>query len=289
MILQSFLLGLGAATTFGVADFVAVAVARRIGTMSILVWSHIGGLLVSTPYLLLKADIHTIPVAYWPFFGILAVLILVALTSFYKAVQTSPISLVSPIVSAHLVVVILLSVTFMGERTGTVQLVGISLTLAGVVLASMTVSSPHASRPNLSKGIVLSITAMLGGGLFIFGIGNLSNELGWFLPIYIVRLCTFTVLLPTNLMMQGLSWRGLLPSSHVLTAILVGVLQFTGLAAYAMGAQIGPVSVAAASFSVYPVIPVVGGLILFKERLAPRQTVGIASALGGLAILGLAT
>ena len=74
--------------------------------MSILVWSHIGGLLVSTPYLLLKADIHTIPVAYWPFFGILAVLILVALTSFYKAVQTSPISLVSPIVSAHLVVVI---------------------------------------------------------------------------------------------------------------------------------------------------------------------------------------
>ena len=257
--------------------------------MSILVWSHIGGLLVETPYLLLKADIHTIPVAYWPFFGILAVLILVALTSFYKAAQTSPISLVSPIVSAHLVVVILLSVTFMGERTGTVQLVGISLALAGVVLASMTVSSPHASRPNLSKGIVLSITAMLGGGLFIFGIGNLSNELGWFLPIYIVRLCTFTVLLPTNLMMQGLSWRGLLPSSHVLTAILVGVLQFTGLAAYAMGAQIGPVSVAAASFSVYPVIPVVGGLILFKERLAPRQTVGIASALGGLAILGLAT
>ena len=76
--------------------------------MSILVWSHIGGLLVSTPYLLLKADIHTIPVAYWPFFGILAVLILVALTSFYKAVQTSPISLISPIVSAHLVVVILI-------------------------------------------------------------------------------------------------------------------------------------------------------------------------------------
>ena len=173
----------------------------------------------------------------------------------------------------------MLSVTFMGERTGTVQLVGISLALAGVVLASMTVRSPHASRPNLSKGIVLSITAMLGGGLFIFGIGNLSNELGWFLPIYIVRLCTFTVLLPTNLMMQGLSWRGLLPSSHVLTAILVGVLQFTGLAAYAMGAQIGPVSVAAASFSVYPVIPVVGGLILFKERLAPKQTVDIASAL----------
>ena len=89
-------------------------------------------------------------------------------------------------------------------------------------------------------------------------------------------------------MMQGLSWRGLLPSSHVFTTILVGVLQFTALAAYAMGAQIGPVSVAAASFSVYPVIPVVGGLILFKERLAPRQTVGIASALGGLAILGLA-
>ena len=289
MIPQSFVLGLGAAITFGVADFVAVAVARRIGTMSVLVWTHIGGLLVSTPYLLLKADVHTIPVAYWPFFGILALLILVATTSFYKAVQTSPISLVSPIVSAHLVVVILLSVTFMGERTGTVQLVGISLALAGVVLASMTVSNPHISMPHLSKGIVLGITAMLSAGLFVFGIGNLSQELGWFLPIYVVRLCTFTVLLPTNLMIRGRSWRGLLPSSHVLTAILVGVLQFIGLAAYAMGAQIGPISVVAASFSVYPVIPVIGGFILFKEKLAPRQTMGVVSALGGLVILGLAT
>ena len=285
--IQGFALGLTAALTFGVADFVAVFVARRFGTMSILVWTHIGALVVSTPYLLLVAGLKPIPLAYWPVLGALAFFILLALTSFYKAVQTSPVSLVSPIVSAHLVVVILLSVAFMGERPGMVQILGISLALAGVALASMTAGDSHTGNDGLRKGVMFGIIAMLSGGLFIFGIGNLSKELGWFLPIYLIRVGTLGVLLPTHLVTRRQPLRGL-PAKHAFIAALVGVLQFTGLGAYAMGANIAPVSVVAASFSVYPIIPVIGGFVIFRERLVSRQVIGVASALGGLVVLGLA-
>ena len=255
--------------------------------MSILVWTHIGALVVSTPYLLFVADPQPIPLAYWPVLGALAFFLLLAITSFYKAVQTSPVSLVSPIVSAHLVVVILLSVTFMGERPGMVQVLGISIAFVGVALASMTAGDSHTGNDGLRRGVMFGITAMLSGGLFIFGIGNLSKELGWFLPIYLIRVDTLGALLPTHLVMRRQSLRGL-PSRHAFIAALVGVLQFTGLGAYGMGTQIAPVSLVAASFSVYPIIPVIGGFVIFRERLVSRQVIGVASALGGLVILGLA-
>ena len=255
--------------------------------MSLLVWTHIGALVVSTPLLLLQAELNPIPLVYWPVFGALVVLVLVALTSFYKAVQTSPLTIVSPIVSAHLVVVILLSTAFIGERPGIVQVLGITIALVGVALASITRSDSHTGNPSVRKGEVLAITAMLSAGLFVFGIGNLSQQLGWFLPVYIARLGTFGVILPTHLAMHGRSWRGL-SAKHAFIAALVGVLQFIGIGAYAIGAQVGPLSVVAASFSVYPIIPVIGGVVVFRERLVSRQAIGVASALAGVVVLGLA-
>ena len=57
----------------------------------------------------------------------------------------------------------------------------------------------------------------------------------------------------------------------MLTAVLVGILQFSGLAAYASGAQMGSVSLVEATFSIYPIIPMIGGVILMHERIVPRQ------------------
>ena len=95
MILQGFILGLTAALILGVVDIVAVVIARRIGTMSILVWTNIGGLVVSTPYLLLVADLELISLVYLPALGALVFFVLLAVTSFYKAIQTSPVTLVN--------------------------------------------------------------------------------------------------------------------------------------------------------------------------------------------------
>ena len=66
----------------------------------------------------------------------------------------------------------------------------------------------------------------------------------------------------------------------VLIAVLVGILQFSGLAAYASGAQMGSVSLVAATFSIYPIIPMIGGVILMHERIVPRQAARLRGSAG---------
>ena len=48
------------------------------------------------------------------------------------------------------------------------------------------------------------------------------------------------------------------------------------------------VSIVTAASATYPLIPVLGGVHLLQERLAPSQYVGIALVVIGLATLGVA-
>jgi len=60
-----------------------------------------------------------------------------------------------------------------------------------------------------------------------------------------------------------------------------------GLIFFARGGQVGLVAITAAVSSAYPVIPLLGGLVLLRERLAGRQAGGAALILAGLVLLGL--
>jgi uncharacterized membrane protein len=71
-------------------------------------------------------------------------------------------------------------------------------------------------------------------------------------------------------------------------AAAVGVAELGGTIVYARGAEVGLVSIVTAASATYPLIPVLGGLHLLHERLAPSQYLGIALVVIGLATLGLA-
>jgi drug/metabolite transporter (DMT)-like permease len=62
-----------------------------------------------------------------------------------------------------------------------------------------------------------------------------------------------------------------------------------GLIFFARGDQVGLVAVTAAVSSVYPVIPLVGGLLIFHERLMRQQVGGAILIVAGLILLGLSS
>ena len=288
MVFESFSLGLMAAVVFGVADLIAVVAARKLGIIRLMLWSHVGAVVVATPYLALGGGLHAIPLTQFAILGGLIVLILCALVTFYKGLQAGPVALVSPIVSAHLIPVIILSVLFLGEELGSVQVLGIAISATGLVLASMAGASPSLDRTHLGKGVSYALISMAASGLFVFGIGAMSQEIGWFLPIYLIRVGSLAILIPVQRATRSMSlWSPSL--AIVLVAAMVGILQFIGMAAYAMGAQSGSVSLTTAGFSIYPIIPIIGGFIFLQERLVPRQAFGLASILMGLVVLRMAT
>ena len=288
MILESFSLGLLSGIVFGVADLIAVVATRRINVIRLLLWSHIGSVAIATLYLALGEELPSIPLTSFAIFGGLTVLSLGMLVTFYKGLEAGPVALVIPIISAHVIFVVFLSVLFLGEDIGLFQGLGLAMVTIGIVFSSMTVGSPLSGSIYLGKGVLYALLTMTCAGFFIFGVGAMSQELGWFLPLYLIRVIGLVILAPVQIATRGMSL--LSPSlTIVLVAVMVGILQVIGLAGYSIGAEVGSVSLVAAGFSIYPIIPIVGGIIFFKERLIPRQTFGVASVLVGLLVFLIST
>lgn len=284
MIFQSFLYGLFAAFSIGVADLLAAAISRRIGVYRVLLATHVVSVVLSTVYLPFAFDFGGVSLGDWLDLFFLSVLIIVTLAALYKALQIGPVAVVSPIVATPLAA-ILLAVVVGGERLATGQVVGIAITVCGVVLTSVDIRELHSGRRPIGAGALLALATMVGGGIWVYRIGSLSQKLGWFLPVYLNRVITLAILAPVQIRGRMWRWEGLTVRLG-LSLVLLGVLETAALFAFARGAEIGAISIVAATFSVYPLVPIAGGLLVFKERLAPNQMVGLAIVLPGLITLG---
>ena len=57
---------------------------------------------------------------------------------------------------------------------------------------------------------------------------------------------------------------------------------------YGLGNQLGSTAVTATITSTFVAVPVILGIVVFRERPARRQVAGIVAALGGTILLGAA-
>ena len=101
------------------------------------------------------------------------------------------------------------------------------------------------------------------------------------LPL-IAAMAVLLALLATPLRRSAASQRGL----GIAWAVGVGLVDAAGVAFFARGDQVGLISITAASSSAYPIIPLLGGLVLLHERIARWQAVGVVLILAGLVLLG---
>jgi drug/metabolite transporter (DMT)-like permease len=118
-----------------------------------------------------------------------------------------------------------------------------------------------------------------------FLLGRYTRELGWLVPVVVARVGAMAVLLAllaTPLRRSSVSQRGL----GIAWAVGVGLVDAAGVAFFARGDQVGLISITAASSSAYPIIPLLGGLVLLHERIARWQAVGVVLILAGLVLLG---
>jgi drug/metabolite transporter (DMT)-like permease len=146
----------------------------------------------------------------------------------------------------------------------------------------------HESRPVAAPaiGAAFGVTAALCYGVGGFMIGRYTRDFGWLVPVVVARGGAMVLLL--GLLATPL--RGPVGTQHasgVAWALAAGLTDAAGLIFFARGDQVGLVAVTAAVSSAYPVIPLVGGLLLFRERMAGQQIGGAILILAGLVLLGL--
>jgi drug/metabolite transporter (DMT)-like permease len=70
-------------------------------------------------------------------------------------------------------------------------------------------------------------------------------------------------------------------------AAAAGLTEAVALAVFSRGGEAGLVALTAAVASLYPVIPLAAGVVLFRERLRWRQVLGVACIVAGLVMISL--
>jgi drug/metabolite transporter (DMT)-like permease len=288
--------GLLSALSWGVSTLVAAAAARLIGALRTVIIGEAAGLAgFWMLFLLGDFSLRGVGGSVWLLIlaGMIAVLGYLAL---YRGLETGHVGLVSAISACYGGVIAVLSVVLLHERLTAAAVVGIAATVAGVMLAAIrreTSQPPDALNPATltpvrapAVGAVFGLAAALGYGIGGFMIGRYSVSLGWLVPVVVARggsMVLLLVLLATPLRGPAVPR----PGRGVAWALAAGLADAAGLVFFTRGDQVGLVAVTAAVSSAYPIIPLVGGLLLFRERLQRQQAGGAVLILAGLVLLGL--
>ena len=309
--------GLGAALCWAVATLCSSRSSRMIGPMSVLAWVMIFGLVVSIPPTLMSAD----ALASMSTGQILGLMVngasyTAGLLLAYQALVIGRVSIVTPIVSTEGGVAALASVA-LGEALGIPTAFILAVIAMGVVLASIDRRAdevaeaggpPDVVDPSDPTGVIPAPTAPAPSarsrharedpaatrrsiGLAIaaavaFSIGLVTSARLGDVPISWILLVSRLV--GVLLVALPLFARGRLRlSRRALPLVIVsGVLEALGSALYVTGAHVSPAAAAVLS-SQFAAIAALSAFILFGERLARIQLIGITLVFIGVTALAI--
>jgi drug/metabolite transporter (DMT)-like permease len=261
---------------WGLADFLGGLLSRTRPLIAVLLVAQISAVVIGVVFVLAASD---------PFPDAGPALLATgagvagcaALAAFYRGLAIGTMSIVAPVSATGAAVPVLVGLAT-GERPGAIQIAGIVVAMAGIVLAAR---EPGGSPPSeaLRTSLGLAGLAAVGFGSF-FVLLDLATEKGgapW--SLLLVRVGE-VALLGTLALARRPALPRSLPAAAPLLA--VGALDFTATALFALATQEGLLSVVAVVGSLYPVVTVVLARVVLAERVARSQEVGVVLTLAGV-------
>ncbi len=281
--------GLGAALGWGIADLWAAMSGRRIGSgPTVLVAQVTGAVVISAVLVVVAPDLDRL----WGLMGWLApnaVLTALAYWTLYRGLELGPVAVVSPVLASYAVIPVLLAVVLLDESLGGWKAAGVAVTIAGAVLTSTDLRALRAGTATRPPGLSWAIASTLLFGVATFVVGWASQRAGSLPSLWFARTSSAAVFVVVALVLRvrrGAAREERRPASAFGLAAAVGVFDLAGTLSYVWGSEVGLVSIVTAASAVYPVLPVLGGVLLLQERPAVNQYVGVGMVVGGLLLLG---
>jgi drug/metabolite transporter (DMT)-like permease len=283
------ILGCAVAVLWGAGDLLAAIAARKSGSFATLVIAQATELALCVALaIVLRPAVDAAPVSIAVLL-LVGVLTAVAYGCLYRGLMLGPVALVTPIASAYAVGPIVLAVLVLDERLAPVNVAGAAFAIVGVVMATLRVGGGRG--PSARGGVPFAFGAMAGFALSAFLIAALADRTGWVVAVLVSRIGVAVVLAITILSVPRAAkatstavrerWR----SHGFRAAAAAGACNLGGTAVYAYGGQLGSVAIVSAVSALFPLVPVVGGVLMFGERLEALQIAGIATIVLGLVLL----
>jgi drug/metabolite transporter (DMT)-like permease len=275
--LSSLFLALGASLAWGFADFFGPLVSRTIGSLRVLFWAQVGGLLAIALAVAIRGQG---PAGWEVLFAILASLGgMLGLFAYYRGMQQGAMSVVAPIAGVSAIVPVIFGIAS-GDSPSVPQIAGIACALAGVGLASI---EHHEGSPRVAAGAGLALLAAVGFG-FYFPWMHAAGKVDFWWASLVFR-ATALLLLAAVVTARHTPLK--LRPRDLVIVFAVGIGDTLGNVFFAASSSHGLVSLTSVLASLYPVVTVLLAASVLHERVAPMQRAGIVLTLTGVVLISL--
>jgi drug/metabolite transporter (DMT)-like permease len=268
--------GLSSALSWGAGDFSGGMATRQSHVMTVVFYSQLVGIvLLAVLATGFGEAVPPVPMLIWG--GVGGICGVLGLVAFYQGLATGRMGIVAPL-SAILTALLPVAVTLATDGAPRpLQVGGFGLALVAVWLLSASGERGGLNRRELR----LSMIAGLGFGLFFVCIGKAADT-AVFWPLVSAR--AFSIPLVFGILAS--KRRLAPPAPQVWPAVIAtGILDAAGNLFYALAVNTGRMDVSAVLASLYPAATVLLAWMVLKERLGRGQWIGVAAALGALALI----
>jgi drug/metabolite transporter (DMT)-like permease len=278
------LFGIIAMIGWGVSDFFIAKSVKKSNVIRVFIWSQLLGLIILLPFLLF----FNFP-AFTPklilLFLLSGLLGIISLLAFYKGLQVGNLSVISPVSSSAAVVTVLLSLIFLNEKLKILQGFGIGLIILGAILASFSLHNLIKLKlKNFMTGVEYAIVAAIGWGILFILIDMLVTELGWVLPIVLIKIMEiFYVLIFVIPQKKSIAF----PSNVKLFVILGGIFEAIAFLSFGIGVSLEYTSIVGPLAFAFPAVAVILAVMFLKEKLDLNQIFGVVSVIIGIVLLSI--
>jgi drug/metabolite transporter (DMT)-like permease len=270
--------GLGAALAFASSTLCSSRSSRLIGAASALAWVALVGLVVSLPAAMF-ADGPELDAAAVALLGLAGVGNAAGLLLTYLALRSGKIGIVAPIVSAEGAIAALIAVGA-GQPLAAATAGMLAFIAAGVLLAGAS-RGEDVAAPRMGPAL-LAVAAAVSFGASLYAtamIGRMLPVVWAVLPARLVGVLAIAAPL-------ALTGRLRLTRSTLPLVLGAGLAEVLGFALYALGAR-HDVAVSAVLVSLFGAVAAVLARVLFAERLAASQMLGVGTIVVGVSALSV--
>ena len=275
--------GLAASLSWGVGDFSGGLASRRAPVLRVVLASQIIGtsILILLGLALGEARPAANELLLYAAGGLAGA---VAVPLFYLSMARGKMGVAAPLTALASGGIPLLVGLLTEGLPGAMQLAGFVLALAALWL----IARPANGEPVHLPDIWMPLLAGLGFGIYLTILGRADPAGGFIWPLATSRLVSIVLLslvvLATRRRSAPVQGAAVFPWSWT---VLSAFGDMGGYSLFTIASQLGRLDVAAVLSSLYPAVTALLAWLVLKERLAPRQTAGVALALLAVVMIAL--
>ena len=283
---MTVLLALVAALFIGISDFLGGAASQRESPLTVSAVLQLTALLTLAPIaaVLGASAVSTGDLGLGAASGLFTS---IAFLGFFTALAHGRIGVVLPVSAAFAALLPAAAGVVGGTQLSALALGGVACALVAIPLVAYepeddggTSQETAAERWSPARQVLVSMVCGMGFGVYFIGIGHTSTDSGlWPTVANLVVAVAVTVPVAAR---AGLMPR---PAAAPRLAILGGVALGVADATLTAALQRGPLTVASVLGNLYPLVTIVLGVVVLKERVHRWHAAGIALALAGVTMI----